>query len=152
MDDEQGGLIALDHVNIKTARLDQLVAFYCGVLGLDHGRRPPFPFAGAWLYCGQRPVVHLVETPPSTRPTQDPDSVGLDRSVSVGPPPTPGISLGLSTATITAPPSGIRRCNSAGALAGDESAARIPSADSAVHAAGVPNASAGRPLDFRDDL
>jgi catechol 2,3-dioxygenase-like lactoylglutathione lyase family enzyme len=77
MDDEQASLIALDHVNIKTARVDLLVAFYCSVLGLDHGRRPPFPFAGAWLYCGQRPVVHLVEAPPSTRPTSDPDALGL---------------------------------------------------------------------------
>ena len=24
------------------------------------GERPPFPFPGAWLYCGDEPVVHLV--------------------------------------------------------------------------------------------
>ena len=27
---------------------------------LPTGERPPFPFPGAWLYCGAEPVVHLV--------------------------------------------------------------------------------------------
>lgn len=56
-------LTALDHVNIRTARLEELCAFYCEVLGLARGPRPPFPFAGAWLYCGGRPCVHLVVVP-----------------------------------------------------------------------------------------
>jgi catechol 2,3-dioxygenase-like lactoylglutathione lyase family enzyme len=56
-------LLALDHVNIRTARLDEMCAFYCDVLGLARGARPPFAFGGAWLYCGDRPVVHLVEAP-----------------------------------------------------------------------------------------
>ncbi len=50
----------LDHVNLRTADLDRLVAFYGEVLGLEPGWRPPFDFPGAWLYCGERPVVHLV--------------------------------------------------------------------------------------------
>jgi hypothetical protein len=53
----------------------------------------------------------------------------------------------LSTATTSAPPSGSPRCNTVGALAADESAARILSADSAV--AGVLGVFAGQPLDFR---
>jgi catechol 2,3-dioxygenase-like lactoylglutathione lyase family enzyme len=77
MAEEQGSLIALDHVNIRTAQVDQLVTFYCGVLGLGQGRRPPFPFGGAWLYCGQRPVVHLVEVPSSALRTSEPEEVGL---------------------------------------------------------------------------
>jgi catechol 2,3-dioxygenase-like lactoylglutathione lyase family enzyme len=58
-------LLALDHVNLRTTRVDALAAFYCDVLGLSRGPRPPFPFGGAWLYCGDRAVVHLVEAPES---------------------------------------------------------------------------------------
>jgi len=54
-------ILALDHDNLRTARLDALIAFYEGVLGLHRGPRPPFSFGGAWLYCGESPVVHLVE-------------------------------------------------------------------------------------------
>ncbi|MCV0424076.1 MAG: VOC family protein [Roseibium sp.] len=50
----------LDHVNIRTTRLDHLVAWYTEVLGLKSGTRPPFPFPGAWLYAGDTAVVHLV--------------------------------------------------------------------------------------------
>ena len=53
----------LDHVNLRTAELDRLVAFYGEILGLQAGWRPPFDFPGAWLYCGDRPVVHLVGEP-----------------------------------------------------------------------------------------
>ena len=56
-------LSALDHVNLRTAHLEEMCAFYCEVLGLERGPRPPFPFPGAWLYCGGRPCVHLVEAP-----------------------------------------------------------------------------------------
>jgi catechol 2,3-dioxygenase-like lactoylglutathione lyase family enzyme len=52
---------ALDHVNIRTARLGEMVAFYSEVLGMRPGARPPFTFNGAWLYCGERAAVHLVE-------------------------------------------------------------------------------------------
>jgi catechol 2,3-dioxygenase-like lactoylglutathione lyase family enzyme len=34
--------------------------FYCEALGLAVGPRPDFSFAGAWLYCGPLPVIHLV--------------------------------------------------------------------------------------------
>ncbi len=51
----------LDHVNIRTARLAEMVTFYSDVLGLAPGARPPFGFAGAWLYCGDKAAVHLVE-------------------------------------------------------------------------------------------
>jgi catechol 2,3-dioxygenase-like lactoylglutathione lyase family enzyme len=50
----------LSHVNLRTAELDRLIAFYGDVLGLEPGWRPPFDFPGAWLYCGEHPVVHLV--------------------------------------------------------------------------------------------
>jgi len=57
----------LDHVNIRTSKLGPLQAFYEDVLGFHVGARPDFPSPGAWLYCGDRPVVHLVvvSSPPS---------------------------------------------------------------------------------------
>ncbi len=54
-------LAALDHVNIRTARLGELTSFYAGVLGLRPGKRPPFDSGGAWLYCGRHAAVHLIE-------------------------------------------------------------------------------------------
>ena len=50
----------LDHVNVKTANLDQMIRWYEDVLGMKSGDRPPFPFPGAWMYVGDHPVVHLV--------------------------------------------------------------------------------------------
>jgi len=52
---------ALDHINIRTARLGVLTDCYARVLGLKPGKRPPFDSGGAWLYCGDRAAVHLVE-------------------------------------------------------------------------------------------
>ncbi len=52
-------LIDLDHVNLRTSRLEEMVAFYRDVLGLEPGERPPFRFGGAWLYCGARAAIHL---------------------------------------------------------------------------------------------
>ena len=50
----------LDHVNIVTTRLSEMVTWYEEVLGLKLGARPDFPFPGAWLYAGDDAVVHLV--------------------------------------------------------------------------------------------
>lgn len=50
----------LDHVNIRTTRLDILIEWYQDVLGLRLGDRPDFPFPGAWMYAGDAAVVHLV--------------------------------------------------------------------------------------------
>jgi catechol 2,3-dioxygenase-like lactoylglutathione lyase family enzyme len=54
-------LTRLDHVNIRTHRLDAMIRFYCDVVGLHNGDRPPFSFGGAWLYCGDQAAVHFVE-------------------------------------------------------------------------------------------
>ncbi len=56
-------LLDLDHVNIRTGNLTAVAAFYEFVLGLRRGERPPFAFGGAWLYCGEKAAVHLVEVP-----------------------------------------------------------------------------------------
>jgi catechol 2,3-dioxygenase-like lactoylglutathione lyase family enzyme len=50
----------LDHVNIRTANLEALVRFYEDVVGLKSGKRPPLGFPGAWMYAGERAVIHLV--------------------------------------------------------------------------------------------
>jgi catechol 2,3-dioxygenase-like lactoylglutathione lyase family enzyme len=55
------GLKSLDHVNVCTRRVDVLKAFYSDVLGMPAGPRPGFSFNGAWMYCGEKPAVHLVE-------------------------------------------------------------------------------------------
>lgn len=51
----------LDHVNLRTTRLQEMIDWYETVLGLRSGARPAFPFAGAWLYAGDVATVHLVE-------------------------------------------------------------------------------------------
>lgn len=53
-------LQAFDHVNVRTAKLDAMVAWYADVLGMHTGRRPDFGFPGAWLYLGDQALVHLV--------------------------------------------------------------------------------------------
>ena len=55
-------VLGIDHAAIKTARLADTQAFFVEVLGLRVGARPAFDFAGAWLYAGDKDVVHLVET------------------------------------------------------------------------------------------
>ena len=51
----------LDHVNVRTTQLDNMINWYTSVLGLRNGYRPCFPFPGAWMYAGDSPVVHLVD-------------------------------------------------------------------------------------------
>lgn len=55
------GVHRLDHYNIVTEKLDETVAFYVSVLGLEDGKRPTFQFPGAWLYSGASPLVHLMQ-------------------------------------------------------------------------------------------
>ena len=50
----------IDHINIGTDKLAETITFFEG-LGLAVGWRPAFGFPGAWLYSGERAVVHLVE-------------------------------------------------------------------------------------------
>lgn len=51
----------LDHVNIRTSRLEIMVGWYTEILGMKSGKRPDFPFDGAWMYAGEQAVVHLVK-------------------------------------------------------------------------------------------
>ncbi len=69
-------LIDLDHLNIRTSRLEVLVKWYEQILGLGRGDRPAFPFNGAWMYLGDRPFVHLVEVEKNLAP--DPKTLTLE--------------------------------------------------------------------------
>ena len=54
------GVAAIDHYTVLTNDLEATKRFYCDFLGLKDGPRPPFTFPGAWLYAGDRPVVHVI--------------------------------------------------------------------------------------------
>jgi catechol 2,3-dioxygenase-like lactoylglutathione lyase family enzyme len=62
-------ILDIDHAAIKTTRLEETRAFYVEVLGLRVGPRPAFDFDGAWLYAGDKDVVHLIETEHDKRPS-----------------------------------------------------------------------------------
>ncbi len=51
----------LDHINIDTAKPDETLDFYTELLGLENRpqERPAFDFPGAWLFAGDRAVIHL---------------------------------------------------------------------------------------------
>ncbi|MEM7463617.1 MAG: VOC family protein [Pseudomonadota bacterium] len=51
----------LEHVNVRTSNLEEMIKWYVEVLDMVNGDRPDFGFAGAWLYVGDTPAVHLVE-------------------------------------------------------------------------------------------
>lgn len=57
--------ISLNHFSIRSQDLPACERFYCEVLGLQRGPRPPFPFPGLWLYAGDtaayaNAVVHII--------------------------------------------------------------------------------------------
>lgn len=57
--------LSLNHYSIRTTDLAACERFYCGLLGLKVGPRPPFPFPGLWLYAGDtaqwaNAAVHII--------------------------------------------------------------------------------------------
>ena len=52
--------LSLDHWNVYCKDLKATVRFYERYVGLRNGDRPPFPFPGAWLYAGEKAILHLV--------------------------------------------------------------------------------------------
>lgn len=55
------GVGILDHVAIRTHRMDETIQFYEAVLGLQNGPRPDFSFPGAWLFSDGHPAIHLFD-------------------------------------------------------------------------------------------
>ncbi|MBV8601046.1 MAG: VOC family protein [Candidatus Eremiobacteraeota bacterium] len=51
----------LDHVNIRTALVEETKDFFVDLVGLRVGDRPPFNFGGYWLYAGDQAVIHLTD-------------------------------------------------------------------------------------------
>ena len=58
---------SFSHYNLRAHRelLENLRSFYCEVVGLTAGYRPPFTSFGYWLYAGERDVLHLSESAPN---------------------------------------------------------------------------------------
>jgi len=50
----------LQHYTIEPSNLEATKDFYCDVLGLENGDRPPLGFPGYWLYSGGVATVHLL--------------------------------------------------------------------------------------------
>jgi catechol 2,3-dioxygenase-like lactoylglutathione lyase family enzyme len=50
----------LQHYTIEPSDLEATKDFYCDVLGLVDGDRPPLGFPGYWLYSGGVATVHLI--------------------------------------------------------------------------------------------
>ncbi len=56
--------LEINHVLIRSANIDAMIRFFERVLGLKNGKRPPFAFAGAWLWSDDKPLIHLSEANP----------------------------------------------------------------------------------------
>jgi extradiol dioxygenase family protein len=56
-------ITGLQHFNLRIpeSELNEVQAFYVEVLGLRPGPRPSFRSRGAWLYAGDRPLIHLTQ-------------------------------------------------------------------------------------------
>jgi len=54
--------------------LQETRKFFVDILGLEDGKRPDFPFPGAWLYTDSTAVIHLIGVDPD-------DPSGLQRYV-----------------------------------------------------------------------
>ncbi len=58
----------MNHFTVLTHDLEATRQFYIGILGLKDGYRPDLGFPGAWLYVGDRAVLHVI----AGRPVPDP--------------------------------------------------------------------------------
>ena len=71
---------SLNHYTIKVRDLERTKDFYQEIVGLKVGDRPPLPFPGYWLYCGDVPTVHLIghraEDPAINDASSDPAPTG----------------------------------------------------------------------------
>ena len=55
-------ILSINHIQLVAEKdlVIQLRDFYCNVVGLTEGFRPPFERFGFWLYIGDKDVVHLI--------------------------------------------------------------------------------------------
>jgi catechol 2,3-dioxygenase-like lactoylglutathione lyase family enzyme len=52
-------ITGMQHYMVLSKDLEKTRRFYCDVLGLRTGPRPPFDFEGLWIYIGEVAVVHV---------------------------------------------------------------------------------------------
>ena len=64
----------MTHFTVLTQDLEATRQFYIDILGLKEGFRPDLGFPGAWLYCGDRAVLHVI----AGRPLPNPPAGVLD--------------------------------------------------------------------------
>ena len=77
------GLARLDHYNIEVLDLEETVAFYCDVLGLRVGPRPPIERPGAWLYGDDdTALIHLL-APDGSAPVPQKVSTGCLHHIAI---------------------------------------------------------------------
>jgi catechol 2,3-dioxygenase-like lactoylglutathione lyase family enzyme len=51
----------MQHYMLLAKDLEKTRSFYCDVLGLRAGPRPPFKFKGLWIYAGDVACIHVAE-------------------------------------------------------------------------------------------
>jgi catechol 2,3-dioxygenase-like lactoylglutathione lyase family enzyme len=54
-------LTQMEHFLVLTDDIDATRDFYCNVLGLRQGPRPPLRFTGYWVYLGEVPCIHIAD-------------------------------------------------------------------------------------------
>ncbi len=52
---------AMEHVLVLSDDIESTREFYCSVVGLTVGERPPLEFPGYWLCAGDTPCMHVAE-------------------------------------------------------------------------------------------
>lgn len=60
----------LDHATVVTPELDTVKHFFCDIVGLTDGERPPFRFDGHWLYHDGKAIIHLIKANSSHPPAK----------------------------------------------------------------------------------
>ena len=55
-------ILSINHIQLVAEKnlVTQLRDFYCDIVGLTEGFRPPFERFGFWLYIGDKDVLHLI--------------------------------------------------------------------------------------------
>jgi catechol 2,3-dioxygenase-like lactoylglutathione lyase family enzyme len=54
-------LTQMEHYLVLTDDIDGTRDFYCNVLGMRVGPRPPLRFSGYWVYLGAVPCIHIAD-------------------------------------------------------------------------------------------
>jgi catechol 2,3-dioxygenase-like lactoylglutathione lyase family enzyme len=57
-------VLDMEHVLVLSDDIEATRDFYCTVVGLQVGARPPLEFPGYWLYAGGVPCLHIAERRP----------------------------------------------------------------------------------------